>query len=182
MVEVIIDDFQFTPSGLTGLAQGGICTKDCQCQSRECNENKCTAADPSIGDNFGDGTKPFPQGQSSATVDPDAETIPSAQSESGSTGMGKAGKALLTIFFLLLAAVIAVFFIRKKRNNKNVARMDTFTEKFRIMTFSDGHPKKQVVVECWETESEKIDTENVKSFEMSLKKETAKVASLCRGK
>jgi len=45
MVEVIIDDFTYTPTGLTGVEDGGFCTKDCQCsEGSECvpGGNRCT--------------------------------------------------------------------------------------------------------------------------------------------
>jgi hypothetical protein len=42
IVEVVIDDFVYTPSGLTGIANGGVCSKDCQCQgSSSCVNGSC---------------------------------------------------------------------------------------------------------------------------------------------
>jgi len=32
-VEVVIDDFSYAPSGLTFVAEGGYCSKDCQCET-----------------------------------------------------------------------------------------------------------------------------------------------------
>jgi hypothetical protein len=44
VVQVIIDNFTYTPSGLTGLAVGGTCTKSCQCQPNlSCDDNRCAA-------------------------------------------------------------------------------------------------------------------------------------------
>ena len=31
MVEVVIDNFTYTPSGETGVVDGGSCSQDCQC-------------------------------------------------------------------------------------------------------------------------------------------------------
>jgi hypothetical protein len=43
IVEVVIDKFEFTPSGLTGVPLGGSCGKDCQCDgSSRCIGNRCT--------------------------------------------------------------------------------------------------------------------------------------------
>ncbi|CAB9518423.1 Glycosyl hydrolases family 16 [Seminavis robusta] len=48
-VEVVIDNFEFTPSGLTGLAEGGTCTRDCHCEATAvCRSNKCFSPDPSM--------------------------------------------------------------------------------------------------------------------------------------
>lgn len=45
IVEVVIDDFKYTPSGLTGVKAGGYCTKNCQCESPlVCFSRTCTAA------------------------------------------------------------------------------------------------------------------------------------------
>jgi hypothetical protein len=41
-VEVVIDGFSFTPSGLSHIPVGAICTKHCQC-SGQCIDHKCTA-------------------------------------------------------------------------------------------------------------------------------------------
>jgi hypothetical protein len=45
-VEVIIDNFVYTPSGLTGLPSGSRCSKNCQCLTGlTCNSAKfCTAS------------------------------------------------------------------------------------------------------------------------------------------
>lgn len=43
-VEVVIDSFQFIPSGLKAVPNGGVCTKDCQCgDSGRCLRNSCAA-------------------------------------------------------------------------------------------------------------------------------------------
>ena len=39
-VEVIIDDFSYTPSGLTAIVEGGHCSKDCQCETA-CVDGLC---------------------------------------------------------------------------------------------------------------------------------------------
>lgn len=45
VVEVVIDDFTFTPSGLTEVEEGGVCTKDCQCgRSSSCTGNVCRSS------------------------------------------------------------------------------------------------------------------------------------------
>lgn len=44
MIEVVIDDVSYTPSGETGIPDGGTCTKDCQCEAMSvCNlsNNQC---------------------------------------------------------------------------------------------------------------------------------------------
>jgi hypothetical protein len=43
-VEVVIDSFSFTPSGLTHLAEGNVCSKTCQCEAgvAECTNGLCT--------------------------------------------------------------------------------------------------------------------------------------------
>lgn len=43
VVEVIIDDFTYTPSGLEFVKDGGVCSKDCHCSpSSQCLGNVCT--------------------------------------------------------------------------------------------------------------------------------------------
>ncbi|CAB9505198.1 Hemolysin-type calcium-binding repeat (2 copies) [Seminavis robusta] len=38
MIEVVVDNFSFTPTGRTGIPDGGFCSKDCQCQGgSECS-------------------------------------------------------------------------------------------------------------------------------------------------
>jgi len=45
IVEVVIDDFRFESSGVTGLSDGEICTKDCQCgPSSLCMSNACQSS------------------------------------------------------------------------------------------------------------------------------------------
>lgn len=45
LVEVVIDDFSFTPSGQTAVMDGGYCTKGCQCDTSSiCVNGICTAA------------------------------------------------------------------------------------------------------------------------------------------
>jgi hypothetical protein len=41
VVEVVIDDFQYTPFGVDGLPEGAICSKPCQCESSSCIDNLC---------------------------------------------------------------------------------------------------------------------------------------------
>jgi hypothetical protein len=43
-VEVVIDNFTFEPSGVTGVPVGGICSKDCHCGGTpfQCIGNRCT--------------------------------------------------------------------------------------------------------------------------------------------
>ena len=44
MVEVVIDNFSYTPTNRTGVEDGGFCTKDCQClEGSECSlgNNQC---------------------------------------------------------------------------------------------------------------------------------------------
>lgn len=44
MVQVVIDDFVYTPSGETHVSNGGSCVKDCQCApSSECNRGTCVS-------------------------------------------------------------------------------------------------------------------------------------------
>ena len=40
VVEVVLDDFVYTPSGSTVIASGGYCSKNCQC-STSCVANRC---------------------------------------------------------------------------------------------------------------------------------------------
>jgi hypothetical protein len=43
VLEVVIDDFQFTPNGLMALPDGDTCSKDCHCgPDSMCQNNKCT--------------------------------------------------------------------------------------------------------------------------------------------
>jgi len=44
VVEVVFDNFSFTPSGLTHVEDGGICTKQCHCAAgvSRCMDNVCT--------------------------------------------------------------------------------------------------------------------------------------------
>lgn len=45
IVEVVIDDFRFDSSGITGLSDGEICTKNCQCgPSSLCISNACKSS------------------------------------------------------------------------------------------------------------------------------------------
>lgn len=169
MVQVVIDKFEFTPSGFTGLVEGSACSKDCQCDgSMVCLANKCWALSPTVGESFG-GETPLPPGL--VGDDTAAETISGAASEESSKdngGMSRAGKALLTIFFLLLFAVIGIAIARQRRKKKHVARMATFSEQGKlscVTTLNSSNPKRKVVVECWETTIEKTP-----SFEMALKK------------
>ena len=45
VVEVVIDNFMFVPSGETHIPLGGICSKHCQCEATvaECRDHICTA-------------------------------------------------------------------------------------------------------------------------------------------
>lgn len=43
-VEVVIDDFIYTPSGLSFVAEGGYCSKDCQCETA-CGDGFCATAE-----------------------------------------------------------------------------------------------------------------------------------------
>jgi hypothetical protein len=52
-VEVVIDDFHYTPSGLTALPDGGICSKDCQCGPDSlCQNNRCIFVAADINSSF----------------------------------------------------------------------------------------------------------------------------------
>ena len=44
-VEVVIDEFQYEPSSITHIEQGGICSKHCQCQGF-CINGKCESVGP----------------------------------------------------------------------------------------------------------------------------------------
>ena len=45
IVEVVIDNFAFVPSGLTAVPERGVCTKDCQCgSSSSCTGNVCQSS------------------------------------------------------------------------------------------------------------------------------------------
>ena len=45
IVEVVIDDFSYTPSGLESVPDGGACSKDCHCaDGSKCFSNVCTRA------------------------------------------------------------------------------------------------------------------------------------------
>jgi len=47
VVQVVIDKFEYVPSGLTGVPEGGVCSKDCHCDtglpslSAKCINNQC---------------------------------------------------------------------------------------------------------------------------------------------
>lgn len=46
-VQVVIDKFEFKPSGEKALPESGICTKDCQCdENSRCLQNRCRASKP----------------------------------------------------------------------------------------------------------------------------------------
>lgn len=47
MVQVIIDDFVYTPSGETHVPEGGSCVKDCQCASLDCDNGTCASSSSS---------------------------------------------------------------------------------------------------------------------------------------
>ena len=64
IVEVVIDDFQFTPNGLTALVDGSTCSKDCHCgPDSTCQNNRCTYVSPGANAEF----RPS-RSQSSSTV------------------------------------------------------------------------------------------------------------------
>jgi len=43
VIQVVIDNFTYEPSGRTGVTDGGLCSKDCQCQpGSQCRNQVCT--------------------------------------------------------------------------------------------------------------------------------------------
>lgn len=44
LVRVVIDNFEFRPSGRTAVVLGGVCSKDCHCGALKCIQNRCTSA------------------------------------------------------------------------------------------------------------------------------------------
>lgn len=185
MVEVVIDDFKFTPNGLTALPEGGTCSKDCHCdRSSLCVANKCTFVGEGINDSnpggvpyqpaaastYFDGEPPVLSETTSGISDQSQsiEKEQSASKESDKGGMTKAGKAFLTLFFLLGAAAAAFLFTKMKRDEK---------DRWRIVLFKEGGPPKKVEVECWEE-----DTEQASCFEMRLRERSIRtLQSLCSG-
>ena len=200
MVEVVIDDFHFTPNGLTALPENGVCSKDCHCsESSSCQKNRCTSNSNSNGDN-----DEAQESSSATTVDLDVNVVngtpptaaeqPTTQEESsgpsaakpyefttaeasataaagsGKGGLQKAGKSLLSIGFLVAAAVVVLLLVRNRRDTTNRSRM---------VLFHGGDPNKKVVVECWEEETEQ-DSSVEPSFEMSLKNIVKKQSSSVR--
>ena len=50
VIEVAIDNFQYTPSGLTGVPDGGTCSRDCHCDGESvCLSNRCFSAGSNVG-------------------------------------------------------------------------------------------------------------------------------------
>ena len=184
-VEVVIDDFHFTPNGLTSLPENGVCAKDCHCDpSSKCQKNKCV--------NLGEGKEQAstntingnPAGQQAAQESnapndnpgnpqstqevnfPSAANADESNNESGSSGKGglqKAGKSLLAIGLLVAAGVAVFLFVRQRRTAADGSRMVLFTGG------RDTGKKNKVVVECWEEDTARDSTIVEPSFEMSIK-------------
>jgi hypothetical protein len=132
-VDVVIDSFQFTPSGLTGLPAGGTCSRDCHCDGDAvCLSNVCLSA------GLGTGVKPLPEGSGSYTLVGDASRA-NANDQGGDSGadsigrddMSRAGKAFLVLFVLVVATGFGCWiYVRMKRSK---------TYQSRILVFHDNN-------------------------------------------
>ena len=184
-VEVVIDDFHFTPNGLTSLPDNGVCAKDCHCDSSsKCQKNKCVNLGGSKEQASTNTNNDNPTGQQAAqeldvpndnpagtqaaqemnvsSATNAAESVHESDS-SGKGGLQKAGKSLLAIGLLVAAGFVVFLLIRQRRSASDGSR---------IVLFTGGRgtdTKTKVVVECWEEDTARDSTLVEPSFEMSIK-------------
>jgi hypothetical protein len=133
-VDVVIDSFQFTPSGLTGLSEGGTCSRDCHCDgSAKCLSNVCSSLGTAMG------TKPLTNGSGSHTPAGDSPMVTSfdqggdsGADSSGRDGVSRTGKAFLVLFMLAVVAGFGCWmYVRMKRSETHRSRI--------VVMFRDGN-------------------------------------------
>lgn len=95
VVEVVIDNFAYTPSSLTEVSPGGTCSKDCQCGSSQCQSNTCGNSD--LQSSTGEGVSALQQ----------ADT-PAAPSSSGILASS------IVVGVILVVAVVSLALRRRK--------------------------------------------------------------------
>lgn len=93
VVQVVIDKFEYEPSGVRAVPESGICTKDCQCgESSRCIQNQCISQTATI---------------AAATTDEEA-TLP-AWRQNRWIALG------CLIAFVLLTPLILYYYYRRRR-------------------------------------------------------------------
>lgn len=98
-VNVVIDSFQFTPSGLTGLPEGGTCSRDCHCDGDSaCLSNVCFSSGPATGSGY------HTPARDSSKATANDQGGDSGADSSGRDGMSRVGKAFLVLFVLAVVA------------------------------------------------------------------------------
>lgn len=177
VLEVVFDDFQFTPNGLHALQDGGTCSKNCQCGADStCQNNKCTYVAANANPDFRPSPPAVADGTSSSGdaknnqnhnqvesgdkvsagngKNPPADTkyVSTKSTDSRSRGGMKAGVSFLIIGIIIAAAII---FMRSRREKVHQLKIQMFG--------AATDPTKTVVID-----NEKETGKEV-SFEMSMK-------------
>jgi len=176
IVEVVLDDFQYTPNGLTGVHENGVCGKNCHCESYSCVDNRCVGnVRPLIPDekpaDFVDLKEPVADTDANTSANTDLP-VSSALEQTAAVsnkegGLNSTGKTVVTLFMLSLVvfAVVVYMEIRTRRHEAN---------RDRIVLFDDDPTRTKAVVECIQNKTIKDSSRSLKteaiepSFELCL--------------